>query len=328
MNAIFAHLKKHPFYGITYLVVCLLLLISYIVYYSYYIAEPVQNKVTPTEDKISHTKTFITEQLKDKATHIESSNASKAQTESATPNTHSLKITLPDFSSYRSITNRKRAFFDFLMPLAQATNAEVLAIRQELQTMKVNDLSQPQKKRIAELARTYKVTYQSESESVEVLLKKIRPIPTALTLAQAASESGWGTSRFAVQGNNLFGQWCFKQGCGIIPKQRNSDSRHEVKVFDTPKESVAAYVKNLNSHSGYQNLRNIRHCLINQNQPVTGRDLAYGLVNYSSRGMEYVNEIKTIIKQNKLEPWSKNWWANNNTNPCSQWIDIDKVSVH
>ena len=125
-------------------------------------------------------------------------------------------------------------------------------------------------------------------------------IPVSLVLAQAATESGWGTSRFAVQGNNLFGQWCYREGCGIVPKQRAGDASHEVRAFPTIEGSVNAYFANINSHHLYQNFRQIRAEMRQQQMTLDSTALAAGLKRYSERGMNYVEDILKIISQNSL----------------------------
>jgi Bax protein len=122
-----------------------------------------------------------------------------------------------------------------------------------------------------------------------------------MALAQAAKESGWGTSRFAANGNNFFGQWCFKQGCGLIPKARKASSSHEVAVFNSAKESVQAYMHNINTHQAYSELRSIRAKLHKTGKPFSGLDLIQGLNAYSERGIIYVKELSSLIKFNQLE---------------------------
>jgi Bax protein len=119
-------------------------------------------------------------------------------------------------------------------------------------------------------------------------------------MAQSANESAWGTSRFARKGNNFFGQWCFRKGCGLVPKQRDANKTHEVAAFDSPEESVKMYIRNLNSNSAYKSLRDLRAKLRRANKPVTGHALAAGLKHYSERGLEYVKELREMISFNKL----------------------------
>ena len=117
-------------------------------------------------------------------------------------------------------------------------------------------------------------------------------------MAQAANESAWGLSRFAQKGNNLFGQWCFKKGCGIVPGQRNAGANHEVRKFASINDSVASYMHNLNTGRAYKDLRKLRATLRSTNAAVDGHTLAKGLIKYSSRGKAYVKEIQSMIKTN------------------------------
>jgi Bax protein len=216
---------------------------------------------------------------------------------------------LPDFSQYKNVKQKKLAFFSFLRPLTEQANKQVLRLREELTHINPQRITKRQKQRLATLARTYKIKTTEPNEQLQLLLRKVQTIPVALVLAQAANESAWGTSRFAQQGNNLFGQWCFKAGCGLVPSGRPADATYEVRIFNTPLDSVSAYVRNLNSHGGYLDLRRIRECIMAENEAVTGRALASGLLHYSSRGVAYIKEIKQLIRVNKLEPWDKNWWG-------------------
>ena len=119
-------------------------------------------------------------------------------------------------------------------------------------------------------------------------------------LTQAAMESAWGTSRFAREGNNLFGQWCYQPGCGIVPKRRREGQVHEVASFDVVDAAVASYLRNINSHRAYADLRAARADLRAANQPVTGNAMANHLLRYSERGLDYVEEIQSMIRVNKL----------------------------
>nr|WP_285817562.1 glucosaminidase domain-containing protein [Echinimonas agarilytica] len=127
---------------------------------------------------------------------------------------------------------------------------------------------------------------------------RINTVPVALALAQAAKESGWGTSRFARQGNNLFGQWCFSKGCGLVPLQRKPGAKHEVATFDSPAYSVDAYVRNINANGAYQLLRQHRQSLQNQAMPELVKALILGLGSYSERGQAYVHEVDAMIDNN------------------------------
>ncbi len=151
------------------------------------------------------------------------------------------------------------------------------------------------------LAKRYRVPLQDKPTEVfwSRLAKRVDVVPVELALAQAANESAWGTSRFARQGNNFFGQWCYTSGCGIVPTRRNAGATHEVKAFDSPGASVRAYIHNLNTAKAYQPLRGIRLHLRRNKQPLDAMIMASGLSGYSERGAAYVKNIRTIIRRNR-----------------------------
>jgi Bax protein len=131
------------------------------------------------------------------------------------------------------------------------------------------------------------------------MIKRVDGIPPALVVVQAANESSWGTSRFAKEGNNFFGQWCYVQGCGIVPNMRSSNAAHEVAKFDNVDDSIRSYINNLNTQVSYAQLRDIRASLRQKGQKITGYELAQGLIKYSTRREAYVAEIQEMILQNK-----------------------------
>jgi Bax protein len=144
-----------------------------------------------------------------------------------------------------------------------------------------------------------------KDNKLETLAKKLLlhldQIPTSMVLAQAAIESAWGTSRFVQIGNNFFGQWCFKKGCGMIPAARSEDAKHEVKNFDSPEESIATYFGNINKHAAYKELRELRAQARKEGKPLSGLELVAGLENYSQRGEDYVEELRSVIRSNHFE---------------------------
>ena len=133
------------------------------------------------------------------------------------------------------------------------------------------------------------------------LKQRVDIIPPSLAIAQAANESAWGRSRFAKQGNNYFGQWCYVKGCGIVPKNRSKGAKHEVKKFSNAEASVRSYMNNLNSHHAYEKLRKLRYELRQQNKSPEGLKIAAGLTPYAGNGKIYVNRITTLIKTYKLQ---------------------------
>jgi Bax protein len=118
-------------------------------------------------------------------------------------------------------------------------------------------------------------------------------------LIQAANETGWGNSRFAREGLNFFGQWCFRKGCGLVPQSRSDGLSHEVAVFKTVEDSVASYMRNLNSNAAYSLFRSIRADMRAENQEPSADKLVYGLVNYSERQEAYIDELLEMLRQNQ-----------------------------
>jgi len=203
----------------------------------------------------------------------------------------------PDFAKIKDIDARKAAFVAYLMPAIRYHNQQLawqrellLAIQSKLESGE--PLSRPEKKHLAALQE------QFGSEEMPALLRRVNQIPASLALAQAATESGWGSSRFAREGNNFYGQWCYVKGCGIVPAQRPEGDKHEVKRFASPLESVAAYFNNINSNKAYRPLRLIRAQLHKDGDSLTGVALAAGLENYSQRGQAYVQSIRGMIRNN------------------------------
>jgi Bax protein len=132
------------------------------------------------------------------------------------------------------------------------------------------------------------------------LLRRVDEVPVALALAQAAIESGWGTSRFVHQANNLFGHWTYRHDRGLVPREREAGKTHRVRIFTTLRSSVQAYLHNLNTGRAYRHLRLLRAILRENDQPLDGEHLAAGLLHYSERGQAYVDEVRTLIRSNHL----------------------------
>ena len=210
---------------------------------------------------------------------------------------------IPDFSTISDVQRKKQAFFNFMLPLVEAQNKELLALREKVQSLQQKAaLTREKQKWLVQVAKRYKVAVPKKLDSLffNRLLDRIDIIPASLALAQAANESAWGASRFAQQGNNLFGQWCFSKGCGLIPGGRPSGAKYEVQKFATVSDSVRAYMHNLNTHYQYERFRAIRATLRSKSEPVTGPILAEGLQAYSIRGMDYVDELIGMIASNSL----------------------------
>lgn len=211
---------------------------------------------------------------------------------------------LPDMKSIDDATTRKATFFSYLAPIVESLNQEILQQRARL--LKIANGYQREKSlslfdeyRLKSMARQYALDWH-ESDPAEViarLRRRIDMVPVSLVLVQAAKESGWGTSRFAREGNNLFGQWCYSKGCGMVPAQRSEGSRHEVRVFDSVKDAISAYLHNINTGDAYASLRDIRARQREAGKTPSGRALANGLLYYSQRRESYVQEVKAMLEQ-------------------------------
>lgn len=216
---------------------------------------------------------------------------------------------LPDFSEYTQVQQKKRAFFEYMLPLIEEINQQVIAERKELDLLAENapGLNFFQRMELDQLAEKYFVTRgdKTDSQVIDQLMLRVDPVPASLALAQAAIESAWGTSRFAVQGNNLFGQWCYTKGCGLVPRNREAGREHEVAVFSSVTESVESYIRNINTHRAYSDLRASRALLRAEKISVSGYQLAENLLEYSELREKYVREVQAVIRLNNLARFDK-----------------------
>ena len=206
-----------------------------------------------------------------------------------------------DMAKVREVKVRKAIFFQTVLPLILQVNEEILAERRYLWHLRFQKglgrrLDAIDRLRLAALADRYGV----ERGDIGALLLHIDIIPPSLALAQAAEESGWGTSRFVREGNALFGQWTFSSNGQLVPGRRDAGKRHGIKAFDSLLDSVRAYSRNLNSHRAYRGLRALRAAMRGAGAPIDGAALTRTLVRYSQRGPAYVATIRSIIAVNKL----------------------------
>lgn len=202
---------------------------------------------------------------------------------------------------------RKRTFFMGLLPLVLMANEEIREERRQamdifLRYDRQGVFDDADLARLDRLKERYGLKGNPLLDDAKRirLIRRIDTLPPSLVLAQAANESAWGTSRFAREGNNLFGEWTFQPGTGIVPEQRPAGATYEVRIFPSLYESVRSYMNNLNTHSAYAKLRDIRASLRHKGQSVSGRDLVHGLKRYSIRRDDYVAEIDSMIRQNRL----------------------------
>ena len=210
---------------------------------------------------------------------------------------------IPDFGAIADIKEKKTQFFGFIRPGVQLANQRIQRQRDLLLTLQAQwptPANDAQRLAFREIAEQYKLPRIAPDETgLAMLLERVDIVPEALILVQAANESGWGTSRFARQGLNFFGQWCFTRGCGLVPRSRNSGADHEVQVFDTVDEAIGSYLNNLNTHQAYEHFRSIRADLRRYGQPLDPQILVTGLRNYSERQDNYVIELSQMLRHNK-----------------------------
>ncbi|GAC14764.1 glucosaminidase domain-containing protein [Aliiglaciecola lipolytica] len=212
---------------------------------------------------------------------------------------------MPNFAEIESIVDRKKAFFDYLLPAINHHNKVILQKREFLNEIRdVINQDQPfsslQQKRLDALIEEYRIDPDEDLVAmIARLMRRVDIIPVELVLMQAANESAWGTSRFAQKGYNFFGLWCFKKGCGFVPKRRNDDAAHEVAKFRSLDHAVGTYFRNINRHYAYAELRQIRLNLRNSDSKITAEKLAKGLKSYSERGEDYIEELISMIRFNR-----------------------------
>ena len=212
---------------------------------------------------------------------------------------------VPDFAAIKDVSEKKREFFEFLRPSIKHQNAIIqderdflIATRNQI----INDksLTEADEFRLQQISEKYQYTLRSLNiNNIDTLLVRVDVVPEEMVLIQAANETGWGTSRFAREGLNFFGQWCFRKGCGLVPQSRTEGLSHEVALFKTVEDSVASYMRNLNSNAAYSLLRSIRADLRAENKTPTAQDLVYGLINYSERQEAYIDELLEMLRQNQ-----------------------------
>lgn len=216
------------------------------------------------------------------------------------PPLHIPAVELPDFAAIRDVKTKKKAFFDYIVPIIELVNREVQVERKFIEKLHNRPQSGHNADKLAQLAKKYDVLLDEPFEQIKIqLMLKIDTLPTALVAMQAANESAWGTSRFALDANNLFGQWCFTKGCGLVPSGRPEGKTYEVRKFKHPLDSVRSYFHNINSGWAYEDLRQMRAQLRQTNEELDPHQLAEGLIAYSTRREHYVAEIQQMIRVNK-----------------------------
>ena len=196
-----------------------------------------------------------------------------------------------------NVKKRKDFFIQIVLPLIIQENNNIRLDRKTLFNIinKSNNTASEKEW----LEKKYK-QYGVNSKDLSVLKIRMDEIPTSLAIAQAAKETGWGTSRFAQEGNALFGQWTWS-GEGLKPKEAKKGEDHKVMKFNVLQASVRAYQRNLNTHSSYKDFRKARAEFRDLNKPLDSIELSKYLNKYAETGNQYVEVLQKIITQNKLK---------------------------
>ena len=209
---------------------------------------------------------------------------------------------LPRDLKYLGDTKKKRELFiKIVLPLILSENEKIQDDREKLFKILSKNFNTVGER--VWLKRRFK-EYKIEDRDLAKLKMRMDIIPVSIALAQAANESGWGTSRFALEGNALFGQWTWSKK-GISPKNKDPDQSHKILQFQVLKASVRAYKNNLNTHNAYKEFREARARLRQEDKQIIGSDLTKYLKNYASIGEKYVVILEDIIEKNSLTDFDK-----------------------
>jgi len=209
-----------------------------------------------------------------------------------------------------SVADKKRLFFRLIAPIVLRINELILEDRVRAKEL-TERLAQGQSVTpddqawLTELAVKYKVPESTserlDSDAFAELLIRVDVVPPSLSLAQAASESGWGTSRFAAQGNSLFGQWTWGKGLKPAEQRTSEFGDQRIAAFDSTAQAAYSYALNLNTEGAYRDLRLKRADLRRRSLRISGTVLAETLLHYSERGQAYVDDLKALIRENRLD---------------------------
>jgi len=206
-----------------------------------------------------------------------------------------------EMKSIESSAKRKSLFIKIILPLVLEENNRIIIDRKKL--FSILNKNKNSKDEIKWLNQKFK-QYGVLNKDLATLKVRMDIIPVSLAIAQAAKETGWGTSRFAIEGNALFGQWTWS-GEGIKPAGADTNATYKVMKFNVLKASVRAYQRNLNTHSSYKKFRFVRAQLRDDNKKLDSLKLAEYLDNYAQTGTEYIKVLKQIIQQNQLKDFDE-----------------------
>ena len=196
---------------------------------------------------------------------------------------------------------KRELFIKIVLPLILDENQKIMDDRKKLFKILAKNFNTVGEK--VWLKRRFR-EYKIEDQDLSKLKIRMDIIPVSIALAQAANESGWGTSRFALEGNALFGQWTWSKK-GISPANKDPNKTHKILQFQILKASVRAYKNNINTHSAYKEFREVRAQLRQDDKQIVGLDLTKYLKNYAAIGEKYVSILENIIERNSLTDFDK-----------------------
>ena len=216
----------------------------------------------------------------------------------------------PNFDELQDVGVKKKLFYLITLPIITEANDLILEDRKMIINIEKKflraDLNENETNETIRLSKKYKLDYSSiDLKLFKNLKQRINVIPTSLALAQAIVESGWGQSRFALEGNALYGQWTTNEQKGIVPEDRDDDKTHAVLKFDNLKQSAQAYMYNINTHRAYYSFRVVRSIAerVQYTDPISAK--VKFLAAYAEIGQEYVDKLELIIESNKLRDFDR-----------------------
>ncbi len=217
------------------------------------------------------------------------------------------------------LSQTKKDFVKTLLPLISYQNQNILLERSKLENLRAslidnNTLSKTDIKFLNKMSKKYRIKTidKHKYDLINELLKRVDIIPNSIVLAQAANESGWGTSRFAREFNALFGEYTYDYSDGVVPLLREEGEKHLVKTFTSVDKSVQSYFNNLNSHYAYRDFRDVREMMREKNNFSNIKLLVKELESYAA-DLNYIKTINAIIDANKLDQFDAFSYSINNS---------------
>lgn len=217
----------------------------------------------------------------------------------------SFPIATPDFRAFTNASDKRQAFFQYLLPAIRAVNAGALLDRKKLQHIALDiteaEFTGKSQHALDQLAEKYRLKTDNLAleDILNELLIRVDGLPESLVLAHAVLESGWGTSVFATEAKNYFNQRCYTPGCGLVPAEFDADRAYELRRFDQVEDSVQAYLLEINSEDEYVTLRRMRADMRASGE-LNNLTLAEALQISSENNSGYADKIRTIIRANDL----------------------------